>query len=301
MGGLGNQLFQILFAIEFCSKNKLTLVINLDWYRKNDHRMPSILKLLRFLDIPISYSISDLKLGPSKSIALLLYRIYQRLMIKIGLRDYFEKYVYLLSNYGYIFNFDNHVHQFKYNPKATDYLIAGYFQSDCYFSDKSALWKNKIIYALKCYCEVSNFDTESINPTPNDIAISCRLGKDYREANDLYLCTPIFYENAVNLFQIKNCRLSRGYVFSDDLEAAKNLNFNLDELYFVSTNDDIHGLFLMTKLRCYVLANSSFSWCGAYLSDYSDKKAFAPSKWYKSETKKSALYNDYMEGVDFEE
>jgi hypothetical protein len=71
-------------------------------------------------------------------------------------------------------------------------------------------------------------------------------------------------------------------VFSDDPEKAKQLLPALDNCLFVEGNgpDAAHeDLFLMSLCRHHVIANSSFSWWGAWLNPNPDKCVFAPRYW----------------------
>lgn len=54
--------------------------------------------------------------------------------------------------------------------------------------------------------------------------------------------------------------------------------FKNNLLYFLVGEDDIHTLALFTQFQYFILANSSFSWWGAYLAN--SKQVFAPSKWF---------------------
>ncbi len=71
-------------------------------------------------------------------------------------------------------------------------------------------------------------------------------------------------------------------VFSDDPERAKALLPALDHCLFVEGNgpDAAHeDLFLMSLCSHHVIANSSFSWWGAWLNPNADKRVFAPRYW----------------------
>jgi hypothetical protein len=73
------------------------------------------------------------------------------------------------------------------------------------------------------------------------------------------------------------------YVFSDDLEYVKR-KYQGKEFVFVEgfSGDKSHyDMFLMSKCRHNIVANSSFSWWGAWLNTYTDKIILCPEKWSK--------------------
>jgi len=77
--------------------------------------------------------------------------------------------------------------------------------------------------------------------------------------------------------QFKDC----SYLFiSDDYEFVKS-NYNKDINFFYSTFDDeLSDLILMTKCDHNIIANSTFSWWGAYLNNNKNKKVISPKSWF---------------------
>ena len=75
---------------------------------------------------------------------------------------------------------------------------------------------------------------------------------------------------------------ARFYFFSDNIEWVKE-NFKLPGVVYVSnefTKNHIEDLYLMSQCRHNIIANSSFSWWGAWLNDHPDKTVIAPKKWF---------------------
>ena len=65
--------------------------------------------------------------------------------------------------------------------------------------------------------------------------------------------------------------------FSDDLNWCKE-NFKGDKYIFVETGNPYYDLYLMSKFQNHIIANSSFSWWGSWLSE--SKKTIAPLNWF---------------------
>jgi hypothetical protein len=72
------------------------------------------------------------------------------------------------------------------------------------------------------------------------------------------------------------------FVFSDDVKFAREWLGNRRGFVFVDHNDDDtahEDLWLMSLCQHHIIANSSFSWWGAWLNRRTDKRVIAPAKW----------------------
>lgn len=92
------------------------------------------------------------------------------------------------------------------------------------------------------------------------------------------VCTEIYYLNAIKY--ISN-RVTDPYfiVFSDDVEFVKS-QFNLPNSYFVQGNPGYVDLYLMSQCYHFILANSTFSFWAALLSENEEKIVCVPEYWY---------------------
>ena len=101
-------------------------------------------------------------------------------------------------------------------------------------------------------------------------SIHLRFG-DYLDNQKLYggICTDAYYDAAVR-YLTERCRGIRFFVFSNDETRARewiSRRENPDAFRYASVADEDHGyidLYLMSLCRHHIIANSSFSWWGAY-------------------------------------
>jgi len=150
--------------------------------------------------------------------------------------------------------------------------IVGYFQSEKYFKD----YKNDLLneYKFNKNIDDSAIDIRSITKEPV-ISVHLRLG-DYKNfVNKHPICTLEYYKNALEHLP-KDLLI---IAFSDEPELAKKIFNELGRKYFISdTSNQYIDMCLMTKCDYHIIANSSFSWWGAWLAN--TKKVIAPATWF---------------------
>jgi hypothetical protein len=169
--------------------------------------------------------------------------------------------------------------EFEHYPENT--YLDGFWQSELYF----AKYEKEIRKLFKFRKDIisSNEDMVSrINLAVNPVSLHVRRG-DYvknPEANKFHgLCSIDYYAEAIKLItsQVPNVTL---FVFSDDIPWCKeNFKFNLP-IEFIETNNPHSDLYLMTQCAHNIIANSSFSWWGAWLNNNSNKIVVAPKQWF---------------------
>lgn len=96
--------------------------------------------------------------------------------------------------------------------------------------------------------------------------------------------TPEYYRRAAD-YIIKNVDHPIFYIFSDDINWVRE-NFKLTEpMVFVDQNGAGKGyedLRLIRACRHHIIANSTFSWWGAWLAEHPGQIVIAPKQWYQS-------------------
>ena len=107
------------------------------------------------------------------------------------------------------------------------------------------------------------------------ISVHIRLG-DYVQIQDCHpICSVEYYKEALDQLP-KDCQV---ILFSDDYPQALQLfkSFGINVMLTGGT-DKFVDMCMMTKCNYHIIANSSFSWWGAWLSN--SKKVIAPKKWF---------------------
>lgn len=149
-------------------------------------------------------------------------------------------------------------HDVKIHPDQ-NVSLSGHMQSEKYF--------------LHCENLIKHFFTLKHELPQNDYcAIHIRLG-DY---DDNY--HPIqkmdYYDMAMSYLPANTKYL----VFSDDIKKAKTLFGN--NVDYSEPKHYMEDFALMKSCKNFIIANSTYSWWAAWLSNSEDKKVFAPSKWF---------------------
>jgi hypothetical protein len=168
---------------------------------------------------------------------------------------------------------------FRYNPETEslvpDIDLYGYFQTEKYFKE----YRKEILEIFKFKKEISSKANQLLEVRDNYVSVHVRRG-DYLNSPEHHpLLSNDYYENSMKEFPSDSIFC----FFSDDLDWCKQ-NFKGDNFLFVKTGSPYCDLFLMSKFKNHIIANSSFSWWGSWLSD--SEKTIAPSTWFGHNLKK---------------
>lgn len=166
----------------------------------------------------------------------------------------------------------------------TPYLI-GYWQSERYFAAIADTIRREV--RVNAAPEGRNARVLDEIAAGDAVAIHVRRG-DYvsNPAATAYhgLCGLEYYEAAIRRLAGSVPR-PHCFVFSDDLDWVRT---NLDTGHpttFVGHNTDTpwEDLRLMAACRHFIVANSSFSWWGAWLGEWPGKQVIAPARWFRAD------------------
>ncbi|MBI3703022.1 MAG: alpha-1,2-fucosyltransferase [Rhizobiales bacterium] len=173
--------------------------------------------------------------------------------------------------------------------------LRGFWQSWKYFSDiRSVLLRE---FSMTSPPNPANTSTMKRIEESCSVCIHVRRADYWTDpyVNSIFgVCPAEYYGEGIRLLKE---RLSQPtfFVFSDDLDWARE-NIKPDApCVFVDCNKDkpgVHDMRLMTRCKHFIIANSSYSWWGAWLSAAPDKIVIAPEKWFKNNRSVSDLMPD---------
>jgi hypothetical protein len=178
----------------------------------------------------------------------------------------------------YIYN----EHEFTYNNQTENIpdftSLNGYFQTEKYFTHI----EDEIRKIFTFRDDIKKIGDEILE-IEDGISIHVRRG-DYLGSPDHHPTQDQnYYLSSIKEFmKQKNTKF---YIFSDDPEWCK-MNMIVPNSQIVETGSPYVDLYLMSKCKGHIIANSSFSWWGAWLSK--SEKVIAPSKWFGPSMNKDA-------------
>jgi hypothetical protein len=144
--------------------------------------------------------------------------------------------------------------------------IKGYFQSEKYFKniekDLRDDFEFKQMYSI---------------PKKPYVSIHIRRGDYLSLPNHHPTCSLEYYKKAMEMLTGNHF-----VIVSDDIEWCKQQTTFVGCEFWQGTSN-VHDLYVMTKAKHNIIANSSFSWWGAWLNKNYDKIVIAPKKWFGEE------------------
>lgn len=161
----------------------------------------------------------------------------------------------------------------------------GTWQSEKYFINPERI-RNSLKFNERLLNQKSNEIAKTLGGVEVTISIHIRRGDYLSEAfaNGFGNCCPLeYYRKAIQYMTYKFDN-PKFIVFSDDMEWVKD-NLVLEKAIYVDHNkglDSWQDMYLMSQCNHNIIANSTFSWWGAWLNDYEDKVIIAPKRWWST-------------------
>ena len=282
IGGLGNQMFQYACGRACAERMGATLQLATDII--GDYAIPRPFELHNVFCISASICSSQtlkevLSWRAYPLIRKLLAR-YRRLSRLDGNAVY-EPHSLFLDGLGMRLSDANYLH--------------GYWQSERYFGGQSDLIRQEFRFRNELD-SVNAAIVREMRSAPS-ASVHIRRG-DYLnvKASAVHgLCSEQYYHAAIALLKsrIPDIRL---FVFSDDVDWVRQVLLpRYPEMVIVDHNRDeqsFNDMRLMSQCAHHIIANSSFSWWGAWLNPDPNKLVVAPTNWFANGTNSTDLIPD---------
>lgn len=289
VGGLGNQMFQYAFAYALAKSFGTNITLDMTWFeavKNHENVTPRAFELDVF---NINYEIAtkeDLqKVVPTPRRSKFQKFLWEVFKIK--------KYKPAGNTYIQYASYDYDKNLFVY----PEYLYYdGYFQNEKYFKHI----RNELLQGFHSNIALDEKNQHTLNKIleENSVSIHVRRG-DYVTlecAKDFHGTCPLeYYQKAIEYIS-KRIKNPHFFLFSDDIEwTIKNLK--IEHPFTVVDFNQSKGwldLNLMKSCKHNILANSSFSWWGAWLNENPNKIVIAPKKWTTKKTKGSIMPREWV-------
>ena len=267
-GGLGNQMFQYALLRTLSSQGR-EVMVSLGFYRKNPNVMPFVLKKVfgnvsfRVIDERIFEEI-DKQWREIKQDGKRLDKF---------IEDYPNRFFWVEE--PMIGIYDEHIFKTKHCT------FVGYWQTEKYFKDikEEILWNFQFAEGEKCLRVLK----EKLLSGDNYVSVHIRRG-DYLTISELYgnICTDQYYEAAMR-FVGERLNSPVFVFFSDDIKWVEE-HYKFHNAIYIKADmfRDYQAWYDMCLMSCcayHIIANSSFSWWGAWLDKRKEKNVIAPKQW----------------------
>ena len=273
-GGLGNQMFQVAFGMQLSARHKCELVLDLTSY---DQRPEHGYLLDRF--------------------GVTARRLRQDELRRVPRRFREKKHPAKNKRWSGLsfFAFDG-LRRVREKPFgfAEEYLLArddsylvGYWQSERFFPDVAAQVRREFQPLAPLSAQSARL-RERMLDRPS-VSLHIRRG-DYvtnAQASAIYRSLSIDYYRGCVSSCLEACSGVEVVVFSNDIAWCRQQLALPCPVHFVehTTRDTAHeDLWLMTAAQCHIIANSTFSWWGAWLGQRPGHRVFAPRHWFRPGT-----------------
>ena len=268
MGGFGNQMFHYALARELLYRGK-TVKADISYYDNTptgDTARCSIKELL-FRELP---------LAAGEEVQIFLKnnkKLRWKIMRHVAPRCTAPPVYLQEKSYEYrseLFNREN-------------VYVIGWWQTEQYFMHVKDLVRKEYLGAMDKLDEKNMRVLEKIQKYSNCVSVHVRGGDYNNLANSGIfggICGKEYYQKAFD-FLNKRFRGCHFFVFTNDIGYAKNVLPEL-EMYEMIVNSEMDGcqdIFLMSQCKHHIIANSTFSWWGAWLDPTNDKVVIAPERW----------------------
>jgi hypothetical protein len=256
-------MFQYALGRKIADKYDSELYLDLSWFNENKDSTNRIFELDKF-NVNFKISTDDIK----KNVYLYRFRALNFISRKLLQKNIQHKNFFIENGLYY----NEKIH--KVSPHT--YLV-GYWQSEKYFSSETEIIVKH--FTLRDSGVISQFDYLGDIKNRNSVSVHIRR-TDFNQYGSIHGTLPLeYYKKAISIV-LDSIDNPLFFVFSDDIEWTKTQFPNVSNFIFIDTGKSYLDLFLMSQCKNNIIANSSFSWWGAWLNQNVDKLVLAPRIWY---------------------
>ena len=167
------------------------------------------------------------------------------------------------------FDFDS---IFFNTDRRNDFTLYGFFQTEKYFSHCAEEVRTQFSFKKEIVDECKEIVESCFN---NPIALHIRRGDFLINSGNHYNQSLDYYEEALKKFDADR----QVVIFSDDPDWCMEQALFADDRFIVSqAAGPYHDLYMMSQCSDFIIANSTFSWWGAWLANKG--RVIAPKKWF---------------------
>ncbi len=260
IGGLGNQMFQYAAARALAEINQTEVKLDVSGFQNYQLRNFDLFHFAVNAKVATQDEIDEVKAINS------IQRVHAFVTPYPNKKFYKQTY----------FHFDK-----RFFKLTSPVYIKGHFHSELFFSPVQNLIRREFTFKNPLSSSIINLGNQ-LNKS-NTVSLHVRRG-DYKSnaALKYHGILPLdYYKKAISIIEQQHPNTSI-YIFSDD-SAWVQKNLQLSNATIVSGNlsqTHFDDLYLMSQCQHNIIANSSYSWWGAWLGTQKNKTVIAPKKWF---------------------
>jgi hypothetical protein len=270
-GGLGNQMFQYAFAKSISVRYNIPFIMDCQYFEAKD--------IPQFLEFKLD--VFDIDLHIANGLELRRFR-----------DPFFISFINKIARFYNLPNFlkSNNINEVRFNNSIVNdtfnfdnCYLTGYWQSENYFKSIEQFITND--FEFKTPLDNKNIQFKKIMEMTNSISIHIRRGDYISNASaskNHGTCSIEYYRSAINLINIEVDN-PIFFIFSDDFDWIKQNDFGISNYHLIDWNrgeKSYCDMRMMSYCSHNIIANSTFSWWGAWLNRNPDKIVISPRKWF---------------------
>lgn len=296
-GGLGNQLFQYTFGRYLQIMWNEDVKYDISKYKFNSGEIRDFelkgFNICKDWTICVEENNSLKKYGvryPVYRMLTLPYLAINRYRLKHNLPTLFDKeFQKAINSLGFYRRYYGKYHEITKSYSKNKYIIGHWFRTDIVKYMEPIVRKELCV--INPISEENQYYLDLIKNS-NSVGLHIRRG-DYVTLG-MIVCDLDYYVNAMNKLQELETDLVF-YIFSDDIEwVKKNLKTDYKIVYVDANNSAVEDMRLLYNCNHFIMSNSTFSWWGAFLGNYPDKKVITPMYWGKEKKKSDMILDEWI-------